>query len=203
MSVDLDTVVIHPNQMEMKQPVDMKLFRITHHDFDYKNATDIGDGIRMNIKMKRKIVSEVMTTLFPSLLLLLITCATTFFKPVFFEAALSVNLTTMLVMTTIFISKMEGLPPTSDTKMIDLWLILCQLVPFAEVVLLTAMEYIREEEEGTKADDTEKTMTVISMEVDEGEIEAASASPVVEAWTAPGKRGGKVASISHLRIIGE
>ena len=204
MSVDLDTVVIHPNQMEMKQPVDMKLFRITHHDFDYKNATDIGDGIRMNIKMKRKIVSEVMTTLFPSLLLLLITCATTFFKPVFFEAALSVNLTTMLVMTTIFISKMEGLPPTSDTKMIDLWLILCQLVPFAEVVLLTAMEYIREEEEGTiKADDTEKTMTVISMEVDEGEIEAASASPVVEAWTAPGKRGSKVASISHLRIIGE
>ena len=204
MSVDLDTVVIHPSQMEMEQPVDMKLFRITHHDFDYKNATDIGDGIRMNIKMKRKIVSEVMTTLFPSLLLLLITCATTFFKPVFFEAALSVNLTTMLVMTTIFISKMEGLPPTSDTKMIDLWLILCQLVPFAEVVLLTAMEYIREEEEGTiKADDTEETMTVISMEVDEGEIEAASACPVVEAWTAPGKRGGKVASISHLRIIGE
>ena len=204
MSVDLDTVVIHPSQMEMKQPVDMKLFRITHHDFDYKNATDIGDGIRMNIKMKRKIVSEVMTTLFPSLLLLLITCATTFFKPVFFEAALSVNLTTMLVMTTIFISKMEGLPPTSDTKMIDLWLILCQLVPFAEVVLLTAMEYIREEEEGTiKADDTEETMTVISMEVDEGEIEAASASPVVEAWTAPDKRWSKVASLTHLRIIGE
>ena len=52
----------------------------------------------------------------------------------------------MLVMITIFISKMEGLPPTSDTKMIDYWLILCQLVPFAEVVLLTAMEYIREED---------------------------------------------------------
>ena len=51
----------------------------------------------------------------------------------------------MLVMTTIFISKMEGLPPTSDTKMIDYWLILCQLVPFAEVVLITAMEYLREE----------------------------------------------------------
>ena len=64
----------------------------------------------------------------------MITYATTFFKPFFFEAALSVNLTTMLVMTTIFISKMEGLPPTSTTKMIDYWLILCQLVPFAQVV---------------------------------------------------------------------
>ena len=52
----------------------------------------------------------------------------------------------MLVMTTIFIIKMEGLPPTSDIKMIDIWLILCQMVSFAEVNLLTAMENNREEE---------------------------------------------------------
>ena len=105
----------------------------------------------MTIRMKRKILSEMMTTYFPSLLLMLITYATTFFKPFFFEAALSVNLTTMLVMTNIFISKMESLPNTSDIKMIDLWLILCQLVPFAEVVLLTVIEYLREEEqEGTE-----------------------------------------------------
>ena len=91
------------------------------------------------------ITSEMMTTYFPSILLIAITFATTFFKPFFFEAALSVNLTTMLVMTTIFISKMEGLPPTSDIKMIDIWLVLCQMVPFAEVVLLTAMEYNRED----------------------------------------------------------
>ena len=104
----------------------------------------------MVITLKRKIMSEMMTTYFPSLLLMMITYATTFFKPFFFEAALSVNLTTMLVMTTIFISKMEGLPPTSATKMIDYWLILCQLVPFAQVVLLTAMEYLREEEQETR-----------------------------------------------------
>ena len=100
----------------------------------------------MTITLKRKIMSEMMTTYFPSLLLMMITYATTFFKPFFFEAALSVNLTTMLVMTTIFISKMESLPPTSDIKMIDIWLILCQLVPFAQVVLLTAIEYLREDE---------------------------------------------------------
>ena len=92
-------------------------------------------------------MSEMMTTYLPSILLMMmITFATTFFKPFFFEAALSVNLTTMLVMTTIFISKMESLPPTSDIKMIDIWLILCQMVPFAEVVLLTAMEYQREDQ---------------------------------------------------------
>ena len=99
----------------------------------------------MVLVFKRKILAEIMTTYFPSFLLMLITFATTFFKPFFFEAALSVNLTTMLVMTTIFISKMEGLPPTSDTKTIDYWLILCQLVPFAQVVLVTGIEYFRED----------------------------------------------------------
>ena len=92
-------------------------------------------------------------------ILMMITYATTFFKPFFFEAALSVNLTTMLVMTTIFISKMEGLPPTSATKMIDYWLILCQLVPFAQVVLLTAMEYLREEEHMKSQHDAPKDFT--------------------------------------------
>ena len=100
----------------------------------------------MSLTLQRKVTSELMTTYFPSSLLIAITFATTFFKPDFFEAGLSVNLTNMLVMTTIFISKMEGLPPTSDIKMIDIWLILCQLVPFAQVVLLTAMEFLRDEE---------------------------------------------------------
>merc|ERR1712240_798799 len=121
----------------------MVLFTIT--DYALVKTTNPGEGIRMTITLKRKIMSEMMTTYFPSLLLMMITYATTFFKPFFFEAALSVNLTTMLVMTTIFISKMEGLPPTSDIKMIDIWLILCQMVPFVEVVLLTAMEYRRAE----------------------------------------------------------
>ena len=71
---------------------------------------------------------------------------------------MSVNLTTMLVMTTIFISKMEGLPPTSDIKMIDIWLVLCQMVPFAEVVLLTSMEnHRRDDSHGRDEDKMSKT----------------------------------------------
>ena len=45
-------------------------------------------------------------------------------------------------MTTIFTSKIEELPPTSDTKMIDVWLIGCLLVPFTEVVLRTIIEVL-------------------------------------------------------------
>ena len=159
---DMNTVILVPDWLIMSQAVDMPIFQLIDwklenktfgQDRKYENKTldkDIRQGISMVVVMKRKITSEMMTTYFPSLLLTAITFATTFFKPFFFEAALSVNLTTMLVMTTIFISKMEGLPPTSDIKMIDIWLVLCQMVPFAEVVLLTAMEYNREDKKKVK-----------------------------------------------------
>ena len=138
-----ESVHLLPGQLLMKQNLNMHIFKITSWDLKYNENQD---GLRVSIVLKRKFVSELMTTYFPSFLLLAITFSTTLFKPFFFEAALGVNLTTMLVMTTIFISKMESLPPTSDIKMIDIWLILCQIYPFVEVVLLTAMEYQREEE---------------------------------------------------------
>ena len=147
-SLDSTTVTLLPGQMKMSQYLDMAIFR--NIDWNLSKTTFVNgkEGIRMVIVMKRKITSEMMTTYFPTLLLTAITFATTFFKPFFFEAALSVNLTTMLVMTNIFIFKMEGLPPTSDIKMIDIWLVLCQMVPFAEVILLTAMEYYRKDHDG-------------------------------------------------------
>ena len=104
------------------------------------------DQVHMVIVLKRKIQTEMLTTYLPTLLLLFTTYATTFFKSVFFEATVTVNLTIMLVMTTIFTSKIEELPPTSDTKMIDIWLIFCLLVPFAFTLVQTAIEYFREEE---------------------------------------------------------
>ena len=149
-TLDLKTVTLRYDLLWLKQEKDMTLFRITHQELFYTNASNPEQGLRMLIVLKRKVMSEIMTTFFPSILLTLITFATTLFKQIYFEASLSVNLTTMLVMTTIFISKMESLPPTSDIKMIDIWLILCQIYPFVEVVLLTAMEYQREEKEKKK-----------------------------------------------------
>ena len=98
------------------------------------------DMVFMAIKLKRKVVTELLTTYLPTILLLLITFTTIFFDEDLFGDVIAVNLTIMLVMTTIFTSKIEELPPTSDMKMIDIWLIFCQLVPLTEVVLLTAMQ---------------------------------------------------------------
>ena len=158
-TLDLKTVTLHPDKLWLEQEKDMTLFQITNHRLIFTNSSNPKQGIRMIVVMKRKIMSELMTTYFPSILLTLITFATTFFKRIYFEASLSVNLTTMLVMTTIFISKMEGLPPTSEIKMIDLWLVLCQLVPFIEVILVTAIEFHNVERVDIPDNDNEVTKT--------------------------------------------
>ena len=57
----------------------------------------------MEIVFKRRLTNELLTTCLPSFLLLLMSYATTFFKPFYFEAAVTVNLSILLVTTTLFI----------------------------------------------------------------------------------------------------
>ena len=83
--------------------------------------------------MNRRIVNELLTTYLPTVFILGIVYATNFFKSFFFEAQVTVNLTSLLVLTTLFISVSKSLPPTAYVKMIDIWLIFAQLIPFAEV----------------------------------------------------------------------
>ena len=68
---DYKSVTLLPLDKTIKQSLDMVLFTITN--FDLVSATVPGEGIRMTITLKRKIMSEMMTTYFPSLLLMMIT----------------------------------------------------------------------------------------------------------------------------------
>ena len=126
-----------------ERDTDMTMFTMTNLEL-----VKMKEQVHMVISLKRKIQMELLTTYFPTLLLLTISYATTFFKPAYFEASLSVNLTIMLVMTTIFTTKIAELPPTSDMKMLDIWLIFCLIVPFAFVIIQTAIENHRDTHPG-------------------------------------------------------
>ena len=145
--------------------------------------------VTMALKLKRKVATELLTTYLPTILLLLITFVTIFFDNDLFGDVIAVNLTIMLVMTTIFTSKIEELPPTSDMKMIDVWLIFCLVVPFLEVILRTAIEcmncscHICEPKDANKAKDEKE-----EMKKETGAIQRASSGEVTRVWT-----GAKVA----------
>ena len=212
-TLDLKTVTLRYGLLWLKQAKDMTLFRITHQELFYTNASNPEQGLKMLIVLKRKVMSEIMTTFFPSILLTLITFATTLFKQIYFEASLSVNLTTMLVMTTIFISKMEGLPPTSETKMIDMWLILCQLVPFIEVILVTVIEFYKVDEKETTdmvwadryAGKMDKDIPVAKEKAENSEMVAVgSGNKLAQLWNnLCEKHENEGIIVPHLHVIGK
>ena len=97
-------------------------------------------------------MSEVLTTYLPTFLLILISISTTYFNEIYFEAILSVNLSVLFVITTLFVSVMEKLPLTSYIRMVDIWLIYGQLVPFLQVALVS----VREARNGASGEKTYK-----------------------------------------------
>ena len=144
---------LSPSNDPQMDPVNLPLFYITGWQLTQRNSDCPEEGIRMVITLRRKFLREVITTYLPTILLMITTFITTFFKPEFFEAALGVNLTTMLMMTTIFMTSLSELTDTAYPKWIDFWLIFCQIIPLAEVVLLTLKEAYREEG-GRKEEET-------------------------------------------------
>ena len=95
------------------------------------------NAITMEVVLGRRLLGNFLTIFFPTILLNVIGHATNFFKAFFFEAVVSVNLTVMLVLTTMFISVSNQLPNTSYIKMVDVWLIFNLILPFVEVLIHT------------------------------------------------------------------
>ena len=102
--------------------------------------------IVFKISLGRRLLGTFLTIFLPTVLLNVIGHSANYFKAFFFEATISVNLTVMLVLTTMFISVSQNLPKTSYIKMIDVWLIFNLIVPFVEVLLHTYKDALREEE---------------------------------------------------------
>ena len=73
-SLDRTTVTLIPNHLEMTQEAEMPIFHIIDWDLGNKTFNNGKKGLRMILVMKRKIISEMMTTYFPTLLLTAIQC---------------------------------------------------------------------------------------------------------------------------------
>ena len=165
---------------------DLTMFTITNLTL---RKMENGNMVYMALKLKRKIAMELLTTYLPTILLLLITFVTIFFDEELFGDAIVVNLTIMLVMTTIFTSKIEELPPTSDMKMIDIWLIFCLVVPFLEIILRTAIECINCSCHICEPKDANKAMAEKEDKKKEADaLQGASPGEVTRVWVGTGAK---------------
>ena len=115
---------------------DPRLIQINQHE------------IRMHITFQREFLAESLRNFFPSLLLVCFSYATLFFRlPNFFTPAIAANLTVMLAMTNLIDKIMIRLGRPTQIKWIEIWLIFTQCVPFVQVVLITIIEWLRNNEE--------------------------------------------------------
>ena len=109
----------------------------------------------LQIVIQRRLLSLILTTFIPTIILNVIGHMSNYFKEFFFEGLMGLNVTVMLVLTTMFLSVSTNLPPTAYIKMIDCWLIFNLLKPFVDIIVQTYIETLRENPEDEKKE-TEK-----------------------------------------------
>ena len=133
-----------PGLLNYTGPLELTQYFIKNYTIENSTCAHTKEqGITVSIIFGRKILATILTTYLPTLLLCLVCFSTNYFRPSFFEAIVAVNLTSLLVLTTLFISVFNSLPATAYIKMIDIWLIFILFVPFSEVILHTIMDYAR------------------------------------------------------------
>ena len=140
--VELDNAVL-----QYLGPVDLTQYFVKEWSFKKNEIGNNVHGLEISIILGRRILSEVLTTYLPTILICVVSFSTNYFKPFFFEAIVTVNLTSLLVLTTLFISVSNALPKTSYIKMIDVWLLFSLCIPFCEVILHTIIDRLRPDEE--------------------------------------------------------
>ena len=124
-------------------PVDLTKYFVKEWSFEESKLTDNVNGLEISIILGRRILSEILTTYLPTVLLCVVSFSTNYFNQFYFEAIVTVNLTSLLVLTNIFINVSNALPKTAYIKMIDVWLLFCLCIPFCEVILHTIIDRLR------------------------------------------------------------
>ena len=141
-----DFITIEDNGHENLGPVELTQYFIRNTEMNINLIGNKQQAVVFKITLGRRLLGTVLTVFLPTILMNVVGHGANYFKAFFFEAVVSVNLTVMLVLTTMFINVSNQLPKTSYIKMMDVWLIFNLIVPFVEVLLHTYKDMLREEE---------------------------------------------------------
>ena len=100
----------------------------------------------MKLKTSRSIGSIFLVTYLPTILINIINQATNHFdNEKYFDAIVSVNLTSMMVLSALYISVSESLPNTAYVKYVEIWLLASLIYPFLIVIIHTFIQANRRE----------------------------------------------------------
>jgi len=109
-----------------------------------KFLTDEEQIIHGRMVFIRKIDGFIITTALPSIIANIIGHSTNYFNEDSFEAAIGVNLTILLVLTTMLVEIATAFAQADGFAMIATWMFISLLLPFLEVMLQTLAKYLKD-----------------------------------------------------------
>ena len=121
-----DDINLIPGKIQYSGPASLVELSVTKVNLISKGSNHLS----VVIELRRKCFFHIVTTYFPTFCLLIIVEVLLFVPEGHFETIITVSLTTMLVMYTLYQSILGTLPQTSYLKLIDIWLIACLTLPF-------------------------------------------------------------------------
>ena len=119
-------------------------FGLTEFDINSIQMLLENEDLIVEIKIRRRLFRLILTTFIPTIIINIIGHTSNYFKECFFEGLMGMQITVMLVLTTMFLSINDSLPPTAYVKMIDYWLIFNLLKPFVDIIVQTYIESLKE-----------------------------------------------------------
>lgn len=119
----------------------------------YDNKGEFSEA-KVRIPLQRRAGYAILNIYTPSLILLIISYVSLFFRPHIFEVRVMTTLTALLVMATLFTQVSASLPKTSYFKMVDLWLLFCIVMSFMVIIFHTIIDNSLGDEISGVADDS-------------------------------------------------
>ena len=141
-----DFVDLLVGDLQYSGPLELTQYFIKKRVFFEDKLADGQEIVYVDIFFGRRLLSIILTVFAPTVILNLVGHASNYFKEFFFEAVISVNVTAMLVLTTMFINVSNNLPKTAYIKMIDVWLLFNLIKPFNDILVTTYMDYLKSDE---------------------------------------------------------
>ena len=142
----INHVDLVPDVFKYLGPKNLRQYLVTEIKMTKK-----GNSVVVTVSISRMLMSIILTTILPTVILNLIGHTANYFKAFFFEAIIALNASVMLVLTTMFINVSNNLPKTAYIKMIDIWLLFNLFKPFVDIIMQTYIENLKTEE-GEKRD---------------------------------------------------
>ena len=98
-------------------------------------------GLEVEIKLGRKLTSIFMVTYLPTIVINIINQATNYFDGTMFSGdTVKVNLSSMMVLSAIYVSVSSSLPATASIKNVEIWLLFSFIYPFLIILTQTFIQ---------------------------------------------------------------